>query len=423
MADCSVDIATRSVLAVVESVLDNATSTSTFLSTYYSLSRQGKLKYDDTVDDHVSQIPTLQGNQQASDSDLLTQLRNATQEEIECRLCYTIMADPLTTPCGHTFCRPCLQWALNGARYCPACRRPQTMQPAAYPVNQVLSGLANFFWQDVIQEQRLDETAGTTSALDAESSSRRESGSERPIFVGHFIFPTTKGLLFFFEPRYLLMIRRVLEADRIFGMVGFTRNNTPNNHTGFTALGTLVRIDTFEFLDGGRILVKASGLSRFRVLDHAIRDDYLVARIQPLNDISIPDEEEQEALETIHHVPSSNLSNLTNPPPLPLLAESINRTPTATLLNHCIDFVQRIAEKEDARGKWLPPGTSGSSRATMMVRRGQLPRDAEAFPWWFASNFPVKEYLRYEMLGTNSVRERVKMCWGWIVAWESRSWW
>jgi tetratricopeptide (TPR) repeat protein len=36
--------------------------------------------------------------------------------EAECRLCYGILLDPTTTPCGHTFCRTCL---VSSCRLCP----------------------------------------------------------------------------------------------------------------------------------------------------------------------------------------------------------------------------------------------------------------------------------------------------------------
>ena len=43
---------------------------------------------------------------------------------LECPICLQLLGEPVTTPCGHTFCRFCLVFALRKTKKkCPACRR------------------------------------------------------------------------------------------------------------------------------------------------------------------------------------------------------------------------------------------------------------------------------------------------------------
>jgi hypothetical protein len=42
---------------------------------------------------------------------------------LECPLCLDLLCEPITTLCGHTFCRTCLVQALQQCRHvCPQCR-------------------------------------------------------------------------------------------------------------------------------------------------------------------------------------------------------------------------------------------------------------------------------------------------------------
>ena len=45
------------------------------------------------------------------------------KEDLECKICYDVLYRPVTTACGHTFCRECLLRALDYKPECPCCRR------------------------------------------------------------------------------------------------------------------------------------------------------------------------------------------------------------------------------------------------------------------------------------------------------------
>lgn len=42
---------------------------------------------------------------------------------VECAICLALLCEPITTPCGHSFCRPCLVSTLRkNKKKCPSCR-------------------------------------------------------------------------------------------------------------------------------------------------------------------------------------------------------------------------------------------------------------------------------------------------------------
>ena len=44
------------------------------------------------------------------------------KSELECKVCFNLIYDPVTTPCGHTLCRSCLRRCLDHRFNCPCCR-------------------------------------------------------------------------------------------------------------------------------------------------------------------------------------------------------------------------------------------------------------------------------------------------------------
>ncbi|GAB1320825.1 LON peptidase N-terminal domain and RING finger protein 1 [Madurella fahalii] len=359
-----------------------------FLATY-TLAQQGHLKHDA----EVSFASPLTEKHAAFDAELLARVKGAARANVDCSLCYTLFDNPVTTTCGHTLCRSCIQRVLDYAKECPFCRRALTIHPGIYsescPSNQLLSKMISAFWPDVV---RLRKRAAAEGALN--DGSQR---CDRAIFVCTLSLPAMPTFLHIFESRYRLMIRRALEGDRTFGMV-------MHHPAGFMELGTLLRIVKHEFLPDGRSFIQTVGTSRFRILEHDTLDGYMVARIQIINDISVADEEEQEAAELLDNVDGLRVR-------FPTSIEEIEQTPTRDLLGFAIDFVQRM---QNQGATWL----SIRDRAVY----GPCPDDPALFSWWFAAVFPIKDGEKYKLLGTTSVRERLKICCRWIMIWENATW-
>jgi Lon protease-like protein len=378
----------------------------------YALARGGELVYDA----EVTLASPLTEQHAESDAELLGRVKDAARASADCPLCYAVFIDPVTTPCGHTLCRSCLRRVLDYARECPFCRRALSIRPdmylgesPSYPANQLLSKILDCFWPDLVEERR--------QAAGREALSHRNPNCDRAIFVCTLSFPAMPTFLHVFEPRYRLMIRRALEGDRTFGMVMYH----PGTRGNPVELGTLLRIVKFEFLPDGRSLIQTIGISRFRILEHDTLDGYMVARIQTVSDISLAEEEDLEAAETAtagnyglaraslgetdHQEDASAASRS------PITYDEIEQAPTKDLMEFARGFIQRMQAQ---RVTWLV--------AQGRIIYGECPRDAAVFPWWFAAVFPIRDTEKYEILGTTSVRERMKMCCRWIMEWENASW-
>ncbi|XP_073795613.1 bloodthirsty-related gene family, member 31 isoform X1 [Danio rerio] len=52
-------------------------------------------------------------------------------EELQCSICLDVFTDPVTTPCGHNFCRTCLDqyWTNTHTCCCPICKEKFSKQP------------------------------------------------------------------------------------------------------------------------------------------------------------------------------------------------------------------------------------------------------------------------------------------------------
>lgn len=334
------------------------------------------------------------------DADVLAQVKEVTRAEMDCQVCYALYYDSVTTCCGHTFCRTCLQRVLDHASHCPVCRRPLTIQPVTYkdsvPENELIKRITTNFWVDMLEDRK--------EHIAAESQGDESGEFDMPIFVCTLSFPLMPTFLHVFEPRYRLMIRRALAGNRTFGMV-------LSSFPDIMQLGTVLRIENYEFFPDGRCLLETVGVSRFRILDHAQIDGYTIAKTEPISDISITAEEELETEETRRADELSQTQGI-NPEEFPTTIAEIEFKPTQTLMNYATEFVRRMQQQGV---QWLTQ--------RILTIYGQCPDDPAVFPWWFANTLPVREVEKYRLLGTTSVRERLKICCRWIFEWEASSSW
>lgn len=346
---------------------------------------------------------------------VLPRLRNKARGDMDCQICYGLLYDPLTTACGHTFCRSCLQRTLDHARYCPICRRELPLNPlhnpVACPTNERLDGIIGTLWADDLAERR--------QAFAPQQQVAPDGDYDTPLFVCTLAFPLMPIFLHVFEPRYRLLIRRALDGDRTFGMV-LPRHPSQGNGSGFYELGTLLRITNVHFFADGRSLIEARGVSRFRVVEGGLLDGYAVGKTERIDDMALEEEEAEEAEEASHGSPSDGPQSAegSGSPTAPRLwsgspdAASLGGSlSTQALVDFALDFVARMREQS---APWLTE--------QMLRVYGECPTDASLLPWWLASMLPLRDMDKYRLLGTSSVRERLKICHSWTVEWESSPW-
>lgn len=361
----------------------------------YTLAEIGELKYDSEVA-YQTMSPTGDSYEHL-DVAMLDYLKEATKNELDCQVCYALMLDPLTTTCGHTFCRKCVARVLDHSTMCPICRRFLPMPPGVrdVPGNSRLAKLLLGLCPDLL-------------AARAEAAALEEipmlGEKNVPLFVCTLGYPSMPTFLHIFEPRYRLMIRRAIESgDRKFGMLMYNQRGQPQGHLGstqFMEYGTLLHINSMQLMPDGRSLIETRGISRFRVKDWGQLDGYTVGNIERIDDISFAEEEQIEATETTGPAPAQNDLN-----------GQIDHTPTLELLKICKEFIIRM---QAASAPWL--------HERVLASYGSPPDDPALFPYWFASILPINDDEKYKLLPTTSVRERLKITARWVRRIEAQRW-
>ncbi|XP_007520014.1 LON peptidase N-terminal domain and RING finger protein 1 [Erinaceus europaeus] len=209
--------------------------------------------------------------------------------DFECSLCMRLFFEPVTTPCGHSFCKNCLERCLDHTPYCPLCKESlkEYLADRRYCVTQLLEELIVKYLPDELSERK--------KIYDEETAELSHLTKNVPIFVCTMAYPTVPCPLHVFEPRYRLMIRRSIQTGtKQFGMcVSDTQNS-------FADYGCMLQIRNVHFLPDGRSVVDTVGGKRFKVLKRGMKDGYCTADIEYLEDIKVENEDEITNLRQLH---------------------------------------------------------------------------------------------------------------------------
>ncbi|KAJ6888519.1 hypothetical protein NC652_029559 [Populus alba x Populus x berolinensis] len=167
-------------------------------------------------------------------------------DEFDCTLCLKLLFEPITTPCGHSFCRSCLF---------------QSMDCGHVTLNNIIQ--KNF--PEEYAERKSEHDCLTNFGVDL-----------IPLFVMDAVIPCQKFPLHIFEPRYRLMVRRIMEGNHRMGMVVII-----DSASGSIAdLACEVEITECEPLPDGRFYLEVESRRRFRILQSWDQDGYRVAEIE-----------------------------------------------------------------------------------------------------------------------------------------------
>ncbi|XP_017275236.1 LON peptidase N-terminal domain and RING finger protein 1 [Kryptolebias marmoratus] len=211
-----------------------------------------------------------------------------TVSDFECPLCIRLFFEPVTTPCGHTFCKSCVERSLDHNVRCPLCKQPlqEYLRNRKYNPTVLI--------QDIMTQLFPSQLAERKQIHDAEMAELSNLTKDIPIFVCTVAFPGVPCPLHIFEPRYRLMMRRCMETGtKKFGMCSYEHGK------GFADYGCMLEILELELLPDGRSYVETVGGSRFRVLKRGQRDGYHTADIEYLEDLKV-DGSELELLQRLH---------------------------------------------------------------------------------------------------------------------------
>jgi len=212
--------------------------------------------------------------------------------DLECSLCYRLFYNPVTTPCGHSYCCSCLERSLDYQDKCPLCKNSLAevylAERRQNPTVFLDSLTKNFFPKEyeIRKKQYLDELKELTN-----------NENEIPVFVCTTALPFASCPLHIYEPRYRLMLRRAIESgSKQFGMCMYSEM-TPYHYTEY---GCMLEIRNYQFTRDGRAVVATIGGKRFKVIRAYMKDGYNVAQIEWVNDIRETNEEEIQELQVLH---------------------------------------------------------------------------------------------------------------------------
>ncbi|KAL4424242.1 hypothetical protein ABPG75_001543 [Micractinium tetrahymenae] len=201
-------------------------------------------------------------------------------DDTECVLCMRLMYEPVTTPCGHSFCKPCFCRAMDHGSRCPQCR---TVLHAGRELAVTIT-LKNLLERSFPEEyeQRRQEEREAAAAVPA-------GAAPLPIFVMSLLLPGERMALNIFEPRYRLMVRRCMEGNRAFGMA------TVNRQHQLSEVACEAEITECQPLPDGRYYIEVLGKRRFCPAETWEQDGYRVARPEYLADELPPADSEAAA--------------------------------------------------------------------------------------------------------------------------------
>ncbi|KAF8307245.1 hypothetical protein DL93DRAFT_2064968, partial [Clavulina sp. PMI_390] len=306
--------------------------------------------------------------------------------EVTCDVCFQLFYDPVTTPCQHTFCSKCLLRTLDHSPLCPLCREvlPGFAFYHDHPSNVILLNLllALFPTQYAARKSSSLADDGLTSILE-----------NVPIFPCTLAFPNQPVSLNIFEPRYRLMIRRVLEN----GTNAFGMTLHPNPYTGEEIMyGTMLRVKRVQMNIDGTSGVDTVGTWRFQIVKRWWVDGYMVANLKRLNDYSLDNEARLNAL----------------PSPSNLSIDFIDSATTDELVERCLMFVRRMRTR-------LAPWVAHRMDAAY----GPMPEDSGRLSFWMALVLPIDDYDKAKLLTLQSPHLRLQLVAHWVAALDKQGWW
>ncbi|XP_070807831.1 LON peptidase N-terminal domain and RING finger protein 3 [Pituophis catenifer annectens] len=193
--------------------------------------------------------------------------------DMECSLCMRLFYEPVTTPCGHTFCLRCLERCLDHNPECPLCKEDLLECLAMKKLCKTV------LMEELIAKYLPEELAERKKLYEEEMAEFSNLNKNVPIFVCTMAYPTVPCPLHIFEPCYRLMVRRCMETGtRQFGMC------IRDPVKGFADYGCILEIRNVEVFTDGRSVVDSIGKRRFKVLRHSKCDGYNTADIEYIED-------------------------------------------------------------------------------------------------------------------------------------------
>lgn len=205
-------------------------------------------------------------------------------DDMDCSICSRLLYEPVTTPCGHTFCRSCFARSMDHSSRCPLCRTVLHVG-SQLPVTRTLATLLEKCHPEEYKARREEEQLAAPSETAA---------CPLPLFVMSLLLPGQTVALNIFEPRYRLLCRRAMSGNRRLGMAALDHNHE------LCEVACEAEITECHPQVDGRFYIEVVGRRRFKPTEVWEQDGYRVARPEYVTDeVPAADTEEAEALQAV----------------------------------------------------------------------------------------------------------------------------
>ncbi|KAJ3346760.1 hypothetical protein HDU91_006959, partial [Kappamyces sp. JEL0680] len=290
-----------------------------------------------------------------------------TAEDFGCQLCLDPLGDPITTPCGHSFCRNCLVSSLNYSKHCPLCRH------VLPPMGFFMKKPADKFIMSLLVQIFDRQPTGM-------SFSPEFAPQWIPIYHCPLVYPTTETSFHMSEPQHRVMTKRVIETNGVFGVM---LPQCPKVKVHVTH-GTLVKISSFEPLlscdivatcDGNlpRYVLQVSGVYRFKLTETRLNPaGYWEGLATRIEDTEI-DDGPWDPRE-----------------------------------------IEQLVAKSRMYVKAVMASISSTARLHFEKKHGEMPLDPSDLSYWLAEFLPLNPYTLYQLLPMERVTDRLSLLCTWM---------
>jgi len=207
------------------------------------------------------------------------------REMLGCTLCLRVYFQPVTTACGHTFCKSCLERNFVYSSKCPLCRAelpvdPRTLHPTV-PLEKLIMRCFPEEYQERCHEhsQEIDVLKGKLPIMLADS---------------YIPFPDEELIVVVDELRYRLMIHRLLteraENDRTFCIIPYSSKG--HDQYCVYSIGCKVEILDYRQAEDGAYELHLRGLERIELRSRTLIDGYWCGEVKGRGDLNPKSEEE-----------------------------------------------------------------------------------------------------------------------------------
>ncbi|KAI8985849.1 hypothetical protein BDB01DRAFT_786530 [Pilobolus umbonatus] len=392
-------------------------------------------------DDYASQFLTKEVLESPDDSTLYQSVSNS----LLCKMNNThTLRYPVTSHCGHTFCKLCLLQHRLSFDSCKLCQKrlPSYKYIQQQPVNRMINSIITMHSRVKRVNQEISKVSSNENThIDISlipSTGTNSTYSNVPIYLTDFpVLPSQKLRLPIYAGFGQIAFKNSLLSCSDYGCLSLAMLGKTKTKSGH--FGTIVKIVSFELVNND-ILIDIVGLDRFQV-DEIINESDLITtanitiRLEEKEDLEMMYETIYQKKKhwteytTAHSRTTSSMNTpVTSPSSSPKASLSSSfmepsydyaqDTHAIRLANRIHNFISQLAHST--------PSTSFCSAVEGLLGpvwlesvqglHGPLPpvENPVALCWWSAIVLPVSNSDRYSILDKYSLVDRLTIVLSWI---------